>query len=339
MLIEIADPSQTGEARRKAVAYAEDLCMGAEVCGEIALATTEIATNVIKHAGKGHILLQRIGSNGDLGLRVMGVDHGPGIADIPRALSDGHSTAGSLGKGLGVIRRVSNSFDMYSAPGSGTVISAAFLTGKSNKAVTGASIEVGVISEPIAGETECGDGWGVRKYPNGMALLVVDGLGHGILAAEAAREAEQSLARSTEKSPQNMIQDVHGALKKTRGAAAAIARIDTDERRLHYSGIGNIGGSIVSPGASRGLTSHNGILGHQIQRIQEFALPWNENSILVMHSDGLASRWSLANYPGIWSKHPSIIAALLHRDFSRGRDDVTVLVAKAASVSCAVAGV
>jgi len=330
MLIELADSSQTGEARRKAVAYAEDLRMNAEVCGEIALATTEIATNVIKHAGKGHILVQRIGHNGDLGLRVMGVDRGPGITDISRALSDGHSTAGTLGKGLGVIQRISSSFDIYSVPGSGTVISASFLAAKRYKASPGANIEVGVISEPIAGETECGDGWGIRRFSDGMALLVVDGLGHGILAAEAAREAEQILARTTQSSPHNMIQDVHDALKKTRGAAAAIARINTHERRLHFCGIGNVAGSIVSPGTSRGLTSHNGILGHQIQRIQEFAFPWNENSILVMHSDGLASRWSLANYPGIWSKHPSVIAALLHRDFSRGRDDVTVLVAKAA---------
>ena len=330
MLIELADPSQTGEARRKAVAYAEDLRMNAEVCGEIALATTEIATNVIKHAGKGHILLQRIGSNGDLGLRVMGVDQGPGIADIPRALSDGHSTAGSLGKGLGVIQRMSSSFDIYSVPGSGTVISAAFLAAKSNKVIAGASIEVGVISEPIAGETECGDGWGIRKFSDGMALLVVDGLGHGILAAEAAREAEKVLANTTERTPHNVMRDIHDALKKTRGAAAAVARIDTQERRLHFSGIGNIAASVVAPGASRGLASHNGILGHQTQRIQEFAFPWNDNSILVMHSDGLGSRWSLANYPGIWSKHPSVIAALLHRDFSRGRDDVTVLVAKAA---------
>ena len=330
MLIELADSSQTGEARRKAVAYAEDLHMNADVRGEIALATTEIATNVIKHAGKGHILLQRFGNNGDLGLRVTGVDHGPGIADMSRALADGNSTAGSLGKGLGVIQRISSSFDIYSVPGSGTVISVGFLAAKGYKAPPGAGIEVGVISEPIAGEVECGDGWGVRKFPDGMALMVVDGLGHGVLAAEAAREAEQILAHSTEQTPHNLMCDVHDALKKTRGAAAAVARIDTQQRRLHFSGIGNITGSIVSPGASRGLTSHNGIVGHQIQRIQEFAFPWNENSVLVMHSDGLASRWRLENYPGIWSKHPSVIAALLHRDFSRGRDDVTVVVAKAA---------
>jgi hypothetical protein len=67
-----------------------------------------------------------------------------------------------------------------------------------------------------------------------------------------------------------------------------------------------------------------------MERLQEFTYPWNPESIFVMHSDGLISRWDLERYPGIWNKPPSVIAALLHRDFSRGRDDVTVLVAKAA---------
>jgi anti-sigma regulatory factor (Ser/Thr protein kinase) len=329
MLIELQDASQAGEARRRAVAIAEDLRMAPDICGEIALATTEIATNVIKHAGKGHILVQRFGNNGDRGLRVMGVDKGPGIADIARAFSDGHSTAGSLGKGLGVIQRMSDSFDFYSAPGSGTVISVEFLASKANQLAGKTTFEIGVVSEPLAGETECGDGWGTRTFADGMVVLVVDGLGHGILAAEAAREAEQVLAVTNETSPHCILRDIHDALKKTRGAAAAVAWIDLSRRKLQYSGIGNIGASVVSSGSSRGLASHNGTLGHTMQRIQEFAVPWNDNSILVMHSDGLATRWDLERYPGILNKHPSVIAAVLHRDFSRGRDDVTVVVVRA----------
>jgi hypothetical protein len=76
------------------------------------------------------------------------------------------------------------------------------------------------------------------------------------------------------------------------------------------------------------MASHNGTVGHQMARVQEFTYPWNADSHLIMHSDGLGSRWDLERYPGIWSKHPSLIATILHRDFSRGRDDVTVLVAK-----------
>lgn len=329
MLIEIQEPSQTGEARRKALAFAEELQMSESRCGQVALATTEIATNLVKHAANGHILIQTVRQNGDTGLRIMGVDKGPGIASVSRALSDGHSTAGSMGTGLGAIQRNSDSFDLYSLRGSGTVVSAEFWVGKRSASLDRFPVEIGVVSEPISGEDVCGDGWGMYPLKDTITLMVVDGLGHGVLAAEAAREAEMVLAKSNDDSVSNILEAIHDALKKTRGAAAAVARIDKRAQLIRFAGLGNISASLMSPGgSSRGLVSHNGTLGQNMHRLQEFTLPWNEDSILVMHSDGLASRWDLERYPGIWNKHPSVIAALLHRDFNRGRDDVTVLVAK-----------
>jgi hypothetical protein len=152
------------------------------------------------------------------------------------------------------------------------------------------------------------------------------------LAAEAAREAEKILATSKETSPSNILLDIHDALKKTRGAAAAIARIDLARRLVTFAGVGNISATVIGPGTRRGLASHNGTLGHHVGRVQEFTVPWNHDNILVMNSDGLSSRWDLDSYPGIRSKSPGTIAAVLHRDFSRLRDDVTVLVAKASSL-------
>jgi serine phosphatase RsbU (regulator of sigma subunit) len=161
-----------------------------------------------------------------------------------------------------------------------------------------------------------------------MLLMVVDGLGHGILASEAAREGERIFATSRTDSPTSILQDSHDALKKTRGAAMAIASLHFERRLLSFAGVGNIGSSIVTPDANRGMASHNGTLGHYLDRIQEFSFPWNADSILVMHSDGLKSGWNLKSYPGIWNKRPGLIAGLLYRDFSRERDDVTILVAK-----------
>lgn len=160
--------------------------------------------------------------------------------------------------------------------------------------------------------------------------MVVDGLGHGILAAEAARGAEQIFSSSRESSLTGILIDIHDALKKTRGAAVALARIDVECGLLSFAGVGNIGASIVANESSRQMASYNGTVGVQTERFQEFTYPWNKDSIFVMHSDGLTSRWDLGRYPGIWMKPPSVVAALLHRDFSRGRDDVTVLVAKTA---------
>jgi anti-sigma regulatory factor (Ser/Thr protein kinase) len=329
MLIEVTEPSQAGEARRRAAALAEELNMSEERRGEIALVTTEMATNLVKHAGRGHILFRSLGDGGHGGLQITSVDSGPGITDIARALENGPLASGSLGSGLGTIKRVPDFFDLYSVPGSGTVVSAEFWNHtKSGRKIP--PIQVGVVSEPIRGEEVCGDGWYARDSPSGALLMVVDGLGHGPFASEAAREAERVAASSEETSLKGILTDVNDALKKTRGAAGAVARIDLERGLLTFAGIGNVCAAIVSKGVGRGLTSHNGTLGHTMERIQEFTYPWSPESILVMHSDGLVSRWELERYPGVWNKPASVIAALLHRDFVRGRDDVTVLVAKVA---------
>lgn len=329
MLIEVSEESQAGEARRRVTAFAEELQMSEAQRAEVALVTTEMATNLVKHAGRGHILFQPLQKNSRSGMRVMSVDRGPGIAEIGRALSDGPLASGSLGSGLGTIKRIPDFFDLYSVPGSGTVIQTEFWSPSSGDPPD-APIQIGAVSEPINGEEECGDGWSVQASRTGALMMVVDGLGHGILAAEAAREAEATVASTKESSLTAILNDVHNALKKTRGAAVGLAKIDIERALITFAGVGNVTASIVANGSSRQMTSYNGTVGMQMERFQEFAYPWNKDSIFVMHSDGLTSRWDLDRYPGIWTKAPSVIAALLHRDFSRGRDDVTVLVAKTA---------
>jgi anti-sigma regulatory factor (Ser/Thr protein kinase) len=328
MLIEVSESSQTGEARRRAVACAEELEFDETRCGAVGIAATEMASNLIKHAGKGRIHLESIHDNGHSALRMMAVDCGPGITDLGIAMRDGHSTAGTMGSGLGAIRRLSDVFEIYSGPNLGTVVRADFWRKSSKNPLPTRPLQIGVVSEPIAGEEVCGDGWAIRSIAGAVLMLVVDGLGHGEMAHEAAEEAKRVLLETNHFELERIVHDVHGALKKTRGAAMAIAKLDLQRHVLQFAGVGNIGASLVSPNASRGLPSHNGTLGQHFTRTQEFSYPWNSDHILIMHSDGLATRWDLRKYPGIWHKHPSIIAALLHRDFCRGRDDVTVFVAK-----------
>jgi hypothetical protein len=74
----------------------------------------------------------------------------------------------------------------------------------------------------------------------------------------------------------------------------------------------------------------NGTVGHQIPRLREFAYAWPEDGILVLHSDGLATGTSLENQSALGARDPGLIAGVLYRDFSRGADDATVVVAKAA---------
>jgi anti-sigma regulatory factor (Ser/Thr protein kinase) len=327
MIIRVTDPTHAGEARRHAALYAENANLGERECGALAIAVTEMTTNLVKHAGNGTIVVDAIARNGSSGVRILGLDKGPGIQNLTAALRDGYSTAGTAGNGLGAIKRLSSAFDIYTAPGVGTAILAEFwpqTKGSENLS----PLDIGVVSVPIKGEDVCGDGWGVRKTADSIMLMVVDGLGHGILASDAAREAERIFAVTRSESPTPILQDSHDALKKTRGAAMAIASLHFERRLISFAGVGNIGSSVVTPSTSRGMASHNGTVGHQLHRVQEFTFPWNAESLLVMHSDGLKSSWDLKPYPGIWSRHPALIAGMLYRDFSRERDDVTVLVAK-----------
>jgi anti-sigma regulatory factor (Ser/Thr protein kinase) len=325
-VVEISDSSHVGEARRAAVKSAQAIGMGDNDTGAVAIAVTELGTNLLKHANSGRIVFETV-CNSVRGLRVLSIDKGPGIRNITTALEDGYSTSGTPGNGLGAVKRLCTHFDIYSLPGRGTCVLAEFWP-KKNVPSLATPLDMGVISLPLRGEQACGDGWAIRTTADNVYLMVVDGLGHGVLAADAAREAERVFAETDSISPSGILHDFHDALRKTRGAAAAIAAINKGKRILSFAGLGNISATMITKQGRHGIASHNGTLGHQMHKIQEFTLPWHDDSVLIMFSDGLISRWDLDIYPGIICKHPSIIAAALYRDFERERDDVTVLVAK-----------
>jgi anti-sigma regulatory factor (Ser/Thr protein kinase) len=327
LVTEIVDSSHAGEARRLAVEVATSIGMNETERGKVAIAVTEMGTNLVKHAQHGKLLCESVRNNGAWGLRILSVDKGPGIPNVAAALEDGYSTYGSSGNGLGAVRRLATVFDLYSLPKLGTCILAEFWPQK-KKREAGQSFASGVVSLAMRGELVCGDGWGTRAAVDRSFFMVVDGLGHGTFAAEAAREAERIFAESDGRSASSILRDFHDALKKTRGAAGAIAEISQEKGILIFAGIGNISASVTDGLNRRGMASHNGTLGHQLHKIQEFTVPWNRTSLLIMHSDGLGSKWDLNQYPGLSGKHPSIIAAMLYRDFQREKDDVTVMAVK-----------
>jgi hypothetical protein len=249
-------------------------------------------------------------------LELLALDRGPGMHDVEVCMRDGYSTGGTPGTGLGAVRRLADQFDIYSRAGEGTVVLARF--GKVD------AYRFGAINIAMEGEIECGDAWHLEQGPEGVAVLVADGLGHGSFAAEAARAAIQVFAESPFVAPLDVITRANAALSKTRGGAAACALMR--EGRLSYAGIGNICGSLVSAGVSQGLVSHNGTLGLGQRRTQQFEYKHGPGALLVMHSDGISARWDLKSRPDLMTCHPSVIAGVIYRDHSRGRDDATVVV-------------
>jgi anti-sigma regulatory factor (Ser/Thr protein kinase) len=325
----LEDPSQVGEVRRAAQALARQLGFSTDDEGRLALVVTEAATNTVRHGDGGCIFLQGCSSPASRGIELICADRGSGIENLARALSDGHSTGGSMGVGLGAIRRQADEFDLFSLPDKGTVLVARVL-GRNGKGPAGISpgYATGVISLPKNGEVENGDAWAFKPTPDGWLMMVVDGLGHGPQASQASTQAI-GLGRScSDLSPGAILERMHAGLRSTRGAAAAVALLQLRTRTVRYAGIGNIAGSVVAGPLSRSMVSHNGTVGHEIRRIQEFTYPWPEEAVVIMHSDGLQTHWKLDAYPGLAVRHPAVIAAVLHRDFNRSRDDVTVLVAR-----------
>jgi anti-sigma regulatory factor (Ser/Thr protein kinase) len=317
---QISERSEIGAARRAAVELTESRGFDATQAGKVGLCVTEAATNIAKHAGNGKIVLRLLERAGVVGLEVIALDRGPGIPNVQASLRDGESTAGSPGTGLGAMTRLADHFEIYAPAGGGTALRLEIWA----KPVPAASIEMGVICLPKSGETVSGDSWTVVSSKGRHGVLVADGLGHGPDAARASVAATQVLENRPDDEPAETIQSCHRALAPTRGAAVAVARISTD--KVGFAGVGNIACRIEAGAVRRQLVSHNGTLGHIMRRVQQFDLPLPTDALLLFHSDGLATHWNLADYPGLLGRHPGIIAGVLYRDHERGRDDVTVLV-------------
>lgn len=325
----IRDPGHPAAARRVACRLASQTGLDETDSSNLAIIATELSTNLLKHAGQGEILLRPISADALLGIELMALDRGPGIANLTQCFRDGYSSAGSCGNGLGAIARLASEFDIHSVPGKGTAVLARIWP-RQRKLDPIQGMQIGVVSIAKSGEEVCGDGWGFEVLAGKGLCLVVDGLGHGVNAAVAARRAMGTFSEYRGKAPAEIIGRVHDAMRSTRGAAVAVAQVDYSQKGVRFCGVGNIAAVIVANGNARHLASLNGTAGVEVRKISEFTYPWNDESILIMYSDGLMSRWDLKAYPGLAQCHPSLIAGVLYRDYNRGRDDVTVLVARAA---------
>ena len=324
----VRDASEVGEARRAAAGLAHRKGFSQDVEARIALVATELATNLLKHAGEGLVAINEFVDADGSGIELIALDKGPGIADVARCLVDGFSTAGSPGTGLGAVTRVSDSYAIYSRPGIGTAVMARFLAAS---AVPPGALEIGVVIDTYPGESICGDGWVTANGRRGATLLLVDGSGHGPLAARAAETAARAFADNIDKECVPLVEAIHRALAPTRGAALAVARIDRDAQVVRFVGVGNIGAVLANGGEARRMASYNGTAGHVAPRIREFTYPFTGRPLVILHSDGLSARWEIDAYPGLAASHPSLVAGVLFRHHRRDRDDATVVAMRTTS--------
>jgi len=291
---------------------------------------SELTSNLIKHADSGELLYRVSNDDEKNVIEILCLDNGPGIGNVAKMMADGNSTSNTLGQGLGAIKRLSNIFSVYSIRNWGTV---QYLSIYENFSAipptTNKSINFHALQVNCPGEHVCGDGYYMKYSRTGFQIFVGDGLGHGIHAHDAVQAAIKAFRITRETDPIEILRDMHTEVKKTRGLVATIASADYKTATWTVCGIGNISTRISHGLESKSYTPYNGIVGHNIPRtLKNTVIPYEKHQIIIMHSDGLKTRWSLNDLPSIMKYEPAIIAASLYKGHVRGNDDTTVFVGK-----------
>lgn len=318
-VIRVEEATQVGQVRRDAVALAQASGFDEDGCGRVALVATELCTNLLNHAGGGLMQLCSVAGRDGPGVELCSLDQGPGFV-LADCLPDGYSTGRTPGNGLGTVQRHAALLDAYSDTHGAVVLARVYADPD-----LAADLPYGALRLPLHGEAACGDAWHLAIDAQRISVTVIDGLGHGPGAADAA-DAGVRAAATASGEPGERLARLHAGMSGTRGGAAAVLQFDADTGRARFAGVGNIAAMLCDGDGVRGMPSHPGIVGVQFRKAQPFDFPQAAGRLLVMHSDGLQSRWNLRDHPGLLSRHPRIIAAVLARDYARGRDDACVFV-------------
>jgi anti-sigma regulatory factor (Ser/Thr protein kinase) len=330
----LTDRSFANIVKRDITRLAESYGFSPTEVGRVNIVVSEMISNLLKYSPQGGELLVKYTS--EHALEIICLDNGPGMKDPHRMIQDGTSTGGTTGEGLGAIIRQSHIFDMFSQPGCGTIVLSRIYKGLTEAPKPSSAFDIAAILVPKPNETICGDGFALAEQGKNCYLIALDGLGHGTYANEASTEAANTFMESPASDPAQKLRQIHSSIRKTRGAVGTIVHINLSQKKIGYCGIGNIAGKIftiegpvIANAISKNIIAYNGILGHNIPTtLNTQTLEWSKSKLLILHSDGIKTRWDLNKYTNLHRHDTGIIAALLYRDFSRHTDDTLVVVVR-----------
>lgn len=325
--IRITHTSDVGAVRRLVGRRCRERGFDDAEVGRAEIVVQEALRNMVKYGAEGLALVRIKGAPESPVLEFLAVDSGSGM-DTLQAMQDGYSTGGSAGQGMGSMARQADEFDVYSQPGRGTIVLCRIRRRGAGESVGALPLEIGAVCTPMRLDDLSGDDFAVSISPEGVTVMVVDGLGHGPNAFEAAALAIAEFRRDEGRELREILLQTDTRMRHSRGGAVSIARYNSNSNKWHAAGIGNVSMTMISPEASRSALVQSGIVGAGIGRISCQDYDWPLDSVFIIYSDGIKSRLGFDDYPGILSHDPSVIAALIHRDFNRGRDDASVVVVK-----------
>lgn len=292
------------------------------------LIVAEMTSNLFKYSDDGEILMGIFNNGGAPYIELISIDNGPGMVNPSRMMQDGISTGNTLGHGLGSIQRLSDTFELYSQLGWGTILlSRVFNDPEQAKLPVKLIIRPIVVSKP--GEKVSGDGFVVKKTERYIKMMLADGLGHGPEANKAVNEAAAAFKVFPDYSPTDTIRFIHQAIKKTRGAVMNITCFDLRNRTWSAIGVGNIASRMIGPASFKNHMSYNGIVGHNIPTtMSDQEYPADMFNQVMLCSDGIKTRIDLARYPQMYKYDQAVLSAALYKDHARKTDDMSVVMVK-----------
>ncbi len=333
---DINELNDVSVARRKIATVAKEIGFSEKEINEIALAVTELGNNLIFHnAIKGRIICSEIKEADKRGLQIICEDSGPGIADLKAVMEEGFSSTGTLGIGLKSVRRLMDDFQINSTLkgeniplDSGTkIIAKKFLTPKeNNEKKLREETSFGIFTRSKFGEKFNGDNYFLKRFDDKILFSIMDGTGHGKEAFDASIIAVSYLQENYNRNLEDIINDLHVKLRKTRGVSIAVVLICKSKNILSFTGIGNITTKVYNSVERIKPVNSNGILGFQIKDFKVSNYPWNQKNVIVMTSDGISSNYTFEEVSYFIKNHPIEVALTILKDYGKISDDATVLV-------------
>jgi len=339
--VALNEEASIGQARRALNRRAAELDFNERRLAEIDIAMHEIGSNAIKFGrSTGQIYFTETDSDLDApGIEIIYIDKGPGIEDPLLAVEDGYTTTGSMGAGLGAVKRMVDEFYIYSMVHSSTkrlslyertshgtaIVLRKYVADEAERPASDNRSRWGAFTRPQAGEESNGDGYIIKRFENRQLIAIIDGLGHGEGARLAAAAAIASVEENSEAAVEAILRAAHEALRSTRGVVMGVAAIDCSSRTIEYSGIGNTDFRVLGGTKPLRFISLNGTLGSRLERVKVFKEQLPRAATIVLSTDGISERWDPENYPGLLGLDPQLLCAVVLRDYGRANDDATIL--------------
>jgi anti-sigma regulatory factor (Ser/Thr protein kinase) len=325
----ISNPGEVIAIRRIAKEMAHDIGFDERTREEISLVVSELASNIIKYTQRGMITLSPVCHEQCEGIMIEAEDDGDGF-NQHTALKDGVSTSGTLGVGLGAVNRLMDEFDILQRENhTGTrIICKRWLHDNSNHGEH-CPFEFGVFSRPKPNEFANGDTFIIKNIRNATLVGVIDGVGHGVLANQAANIARQYIERHAESSLLDIFRGVERACVATRGVVMALAVFNWKKRTFRYASVGNIEAKFFSREHEKPkFFVRRGILGKHAPAPVITENEWHSGDMLALHSDGISTHWHWDDFLPYVNSPAQVMTEEIFNVMEKNHDDATIIIVK-----------